>query len=192
MSQNQENQLNHEHRRTLLKIARLAVEGEVTGAAADVQRPADAALNRPCGVFVTLHVKGQLRGCIGTFQSNKPLYRTIDDMARAAVHDSRFVNQRLLESEFKDLDIDISVLSPLQKTDDPLSLQLGVHGIYIKKGVASGCFLPQVAGEMNWNKQQFLSYCCEHKAGLPADAWRDPDTEVLLFTAEVFSESAIG
>jgi uncharacterized protein (TIGR00296 family) len=84
------------------------------------------------------------------------------------------------------LDVEISVLSPLRKTDDPLSLRLGVDGIYIKRGCTSGCFLPQVASETGWSKKEFLSYCCAHKAGLPADAWRDPETEVYLFTAEVF------
>jgi uncharacterized protein (TIGR00296 family) len=67
-----------------------------------------------------------------------------------------------------------------------LSLRLGVDGIYIKSGSLSGCFLPQVATETGWNKEEFLSYCCSHKAGLPADAWKQPDTEVYLFTAEVF------
>jgi uncharacterized protein (TIGR00296 family) len=84
------------------------------------------------------------------------------------------------------LDIEISVLSPLQKTDDPLSLRLGVDGIYIKRGRASGCFLPQVATESGWSREEFLSYCCSHKAGLESDAWRDPQTEVYLFSAEVF------
>jgi AMMECR1 domain-containing protein len=67
-----------------------------------------------------------------------------------------------------------------------LSLRLGVDGVYIKRGRASGCFLPQVATETGWSKEDFLSYCCAHKAGLAADAWNDPETEVNLFTAEVF------
>jgi len=74
----------------------------------------------------------------------------------------------------------------LKRTDNPLSLRLGIDGIYIKKGYASGCFLPQVATETGWDKEEFLSYCCAHKAGLTPDAWRDPETEVYLFTAEVF------
>jgi len=77
-------------------------------------------------------------------------------------------------------------LSPLERTDDPLSLRLGVDGIYIKKSHASGCFLPQVATETGWTKEEFLGYCCSHKAGLADDAWRDPETEVYLFSAEVF------
>ena len=87
------------------------------------------------------------------------------------------------------LDAEISVLSPLKRTDDPLSLRLGVDGIYIKKGRASGCFLPQVATETGWSKEQFLGYCCSHKAGLPEDAWKDTDTDVYLFSAEVFGSA---
>ena len=84
------------------------------------------------------------------------------------------------------MDVEISVLSPLEKTSDPLSLRLGTHGIYIKRGCASGCFLPQVATETGWTKEEFLSYCCSHKAGLADDAWKDPKTEVFLFTADIF------
>jgi uncharacterized protein (TIGR00296 family) len=90
--------------------------------------------------------------------------------------------------ELNDLDIEISVLSPLKKTDNPLNLRLGIDGIYIKKGFASGCFLPQVATETGWNKEEFLSYCCSHKAGLKPDAWKDKNTEVYLFTADIIEE----
>jgi len=86
----------------------------------------------------------------------------------------------------------ISVLSPMQRTKDPLSLELGVHGILIQRGGRSGCFLPQVAPEQQWTKEQFLSYCCSHKAGLSPDAWNDPATEVYLFSAEVFGEREHG
>ena len=108
-------------------------------------------------------------------------------MAKAsATGDPRFFADPITADELEQLDIEISVLSPLLRTDQPLSLRLGVDGIYIKKGRASGCFLPQVATETGWTKEEFLSYCCSHKAGLAADAWKDPETEVSLFTAEVF------
>jgi uncharacterized protein (TIGR00296 family) len=108
-------------------------------------------------------------------------------MAKAsATSDPRFFADRISASELNQLDIEISVLSPLQKTSEPLNLQLGIDGIYIKKGRATGCFLPQVATETGWSKEEFLSYCCSHKAGLAPDAWNDPETEVYLFTAEVF------
>ena len=108
-------------------------------------------------------------------------------MAKAsATGDPRFFADPVTAGELEQLDIEISVLSPLRRTSEPLSLRLGADGIYIKKGGASGCFLPQVAEEAGWGKEEFLSYCCAHKAGLPADAWKEADTEVYLFTADVF------
>ena len=116
-----------------------------------------------------------------------PLIELVSQMAKASsTGDMRFFGNPITPDELNELDIEISVLSPLKKTDDPLSLRLGVDGIYIKKGCTSGCFLPQVATETGWTKEQFLSYCCSHKAGLSSDAWKDRSTEVFLFTAEVF------
>jgi uncharacterized protein (TIGR00296 family) len=103
------------------------------------------------------------------------------------MHDPRFGGNRITANELPELDIEISVLSPMVKTDDPLSLRLGVDGIYITDGRVSGCFLPQVADETGWNEEEFLSFCCAHKAGLAPDAWKtDPNIDVYLFTAEVF------
>jgi AmmeMemoRadiSam system protein A len=112
------------------------------------------------------------------------------EMAKAsATSDPRFLGDPITADELLSLDIEISVLSPLKKTNDPLSLRLGIDGIYIKRGFTSGVFLPQVASETGWSKEEFLSYCCSHKAGLPADAWKDSKTEVFLFTAEVFGSA---
>ncbi|MFW5915583.1 MAG: AMMECR1 domain-containing protein [Planctomycetota bacterium] len=83
----------------------------------------------------------------------------------------------------------MSVLSPLEKTGDPMELELGTHGIYVQKGRRTGCFLPQVATETGWSKEEFLQRCCSGKAGLSPDAWKDPDTDVYLFTAEVIGEN---
>jgi AmmeMemoRadiSam system protein A len=174
-------------RRRLLQIAKEAVSAAVCGRARPEAVSDDPALNEPCGCFVTLKNGRTLRGCIGQFTSTKPLIELIVEMATAsATSDPRFLTDPIQPNELEQLDLEISVLSPLEETDDPLSLQLGVHGIYIKQGGAAGCFLPQVATETGWSKEQFLSFCCSHKAGLPADAWRDPQTDVLLFTAEVF------
>jgi uncharacterized protein (TIGR00296 family) len=106
----------------------------------------------------------------------------------ASTGDPRFMADRITSKEVNDLDIEISVLSPLEKTDDPLSLRLGIDGVYIKRGYANGCFLPQVATETGWSKEEFLSYCCSHKAGLEPDAWKDKNTQVYLFTAEIIEE----
>ncbi len=178
--------MNDTQKQTLLKIARDTVEAVITSGAVPRAGSDDSELNAHCGCFVTLKNQGRLRGCIGQFTSDKPLVELVVEMAKAsATGDPRFFADRITADELDELDIEISVLSPLKRTDEPLSLRLGVDGIYIKKGCASGCFLPQVATETGWSKEEFLSYCCAHKAGLPADAWKDPSTEVYLFTAEV-------
>ncbi len=171
----------------LLKVARDTVEAVIRCEPTEMPQSDDPELNAPCGCFVTLKNHGRLRGCIGNFTSEGPLIELVAEMAKAsATGDPRFVADPITAGELDRLDVEISVLSPLQRTDEPLSLRLGVDGIYIKKGRASGCFLPQVATETGWSKEEFLSYCCAHKAGLAADAWRDPETEVYLFTADVF------
>lgn len=175
-------------KQSLLRLARDVVKAVVSGTARPEPASGDPALLAPCGCFVTLKTGDRLRGCIGQFVSDRPLIELVAEMAEAsAVKDPRFAGNRLTTGELDDLDIEISVLSPLRRTDNPLSLRLGVDGIYIRRGYASGCFLPQVATETGWNAEEFLSYCCSHKAGLPADAWKDPRTEVYLFTAEVFN-----
>ncbi len=179
--------MNEEQKKILLKTASDTVTAVIKGGQIPEPKSDDPELNSNCGCFVTLKNHGQLRGCLGQFTSEIPLIELVALMARAsATSDSRFFSDPITANELEQLDIEISVLSPLQQTDDPLSLRLGTDGIYIKKGAASGCFLPQVATEAGWDTEQFLSYCCCHKAGLPADAWKDPDTEVYLFCAQVF------
>ncbi|RKY07960.1 MAG: AMMECR1 domain-containing protein [Planctomycetota bacterium] len=179
--------MDKEHERILLTIARGAV-----GAAVKGQRPQEATsdeqeLLSACGCFVTLKNKGRLRGCIGQFISDKPLIELVSEMAVAsATKDPRFGADPITLAELDSLDVEISVLSPLKKTEDPLSLRLGIDGIYITCGAMSGCFLPQVATETGWNEREFLTNCCVHKAGLSANAWEKGDTEVYLFTADVF------
>lgn len=179
--------MNDEQKQTLLRVARDTVEAVVNGRTEPSASSDDPELNAHCGCFVTLKNGERLRGCIGNFVSEGPLIELVVEMAKAsATSDPRFFGNRITPRELRRLDIEISVLSPLEKTNDPLSLRLGVDGIYIKKGYASGCFLPQVATETGWSKEEFLAYCCSHKAGLPEDAWKDPDTDVYLFSAEVF------
>lgn len=182
--------MNDEQKQTLLKVAKDTVEAVVSGRPAPSAASDDPTLNEHCGCFVTLKNGERLRGCIGNFVSEGPLIGLVVEMAKAsATGDPRFFGDRVTPGELEQLDIEISVLSPLEKTDDPLSLKLGVDGIYIKKGYASGCFLPQVATETGWSKEEFLAFCCSHKAGLPEDAWKDGDTDVYLFSAEVFGSA---
>lgn len=150
----------------------------------------DANLKKQQGCFVTIKNGQHLRGCIGQFIADKSLIEMVAEMAvSAAKRDPRFLDNPITEDELGELDIEISVLSELKKTDNPLNLRLGIDGIYIVKGYSSGCFLPQVATETGWNKEEFLSYCCEHKAGLRPDAWKNKNVEVYLFTCDVFGKS---
>ncbi len=177
-----------EQRRQMLELVRKTLEAELNG------RPPPSAKSFGCqevehaGAFVTLKNKARLRGCIGTFTAHGTLPETIGEMALASGHDPRFFANPVTAAELDQIQIEISVLSPLRRTSEPLSLELGKHGIYIKRGSQSGCFLPQVATELGWTKEAYLSHCCRDKAGLAADAWKDPETKVHLFTAEVFGE----
>jgi AmmeMemoRadiSam system protein A len=179
--------MNEEQRRILLRTARDTVEAVITGRPIPRPQSQDPELTAQCGCFVTLKNRDRLRGCIGQFISEVPLIEMVVEMSQASARgDPRFFADQITPGELKQLDVEISVLSPLKRTDDPLSLRLGVDGIYIKRGHVSGCFLPQVATETGWSKEEFLSFCCAHKAGLLPEAWKDPKTEVYLFTAEVF------
>ncbi len=179
--------MNETQKQTLLRIAKRAVAAAVRGSAPPAEVCDDPALNEPRGCFVTLKNGAQLRGCIGQFEAEKPLCQMVAQMAVAAARrDPRFVHDPITTAELSDLHIEISALTPMQKTDDPLSLRLGIDGIYITDGLHSGCFLPQVATETGWSKEEFLGYCCAHKAGLDWDAWKQKDIETYLFSAEVF------
>ncbi len=152
-------------------------------------------LQAPRGCFVTLHHRhGRLRGCIGTFDDAHPLIESLTEMAGAATRDPRFItNDPVVLAELNDLLIEISVLTPMQPMEDPLDLRIGTDGIYIRAADRSGCFLPQVAPEQGWDVQETLTFCCAHKMGLDANAWRPPtDLEFFRFQAIVFGESAPG
>ena len=180
--------MNETQKTVLLKTAKDTVAAAVSGRPVHEPMTDDPDLLAEVGCFVTLKNGEQLRGCIGQFTADKPLIEMVCQMAvSSSTHDPRFGGNRITPDELLNLDIEISVLSPMEKTDDPLSLRLGVDGIYITDGRVSGCFLPQVATETGWDEEDFLSFCCAHKAGLAPDAWKtDPGVEVYLFTAEVF------
>jgi len=140
------------------------------------------------GVFVTLKEKGDLRGCVGRFISDDPLYKVVQEMAIASsTQDTRF--PRVESKEIDELEIEISVLSPMKKIHSIDEIELGKHGIYIKKGYYSGTFLPQVATETGWTKEEFLGHCARDKAGIGWDGWKD--AEIYTYEANVFSEKEI-
>ena len=140
-------------------------------------------LTSKCGAFVSLHKHGHLRGCIGHFGEDYPLHEIVAEMARAAAfEDPRFMP--VTRDELNDLDIEISVLTPMRRIQSLEEFELHRHGIYIKKGYRSGTFLPQVADEVNWTKEEFVGHCSQDKAGLGWDGWRD--AELYVYEAIVF------
>lgn len=176
-------------KKELLKIAREAATAAVRGQRPPEVVPVSPELCEPRGCFVTLKNGRSLRGCIGQFVADRPLFEMAQEMAvSSATRDPRFDYDPVTPAEMPEIRIEVSVIGPLEKIDDPLDFDLGVHGVYVRCGHAHGCFLPQVAVETGWSKEEFLSECAAGKAGLAPDAWKDPETEVLRFTCEVISE----
>jgi len=181
--------LNQAQQKELLRIARQSMETYVkTGKAPDISSK-DVRLNEVQGAFVTIRKHGELRGCIGNIIGQEPLAQTVRDMAVAASsQDPRFPPMTV--AELKDVDLEISVLSRPRRVKDASEIQLGRDGVIVSEGGHQGVFLPQVADETGWSKEEFLSELCSQKAGLPPDAWKNPDTALYVFTADVFAEKS--
>ncbi|HCP16533.1 MAG: hypothetical protein XD76_1677 [candidate division TA06 bacterium 32_111] len=170
----------------LLKVARETILKELKGERIDLSEPDDEELKKKSGCFVTLKINGDLRGCIGYIQPVMELYRAVSQMAiEAAFNDPRFYP--LTFEEFSNVKIEISVLTPLQKVEDLSDITVGKDGLLIKKGFRSGLLLPQVATEWGYNREQFLKQTCL-KAGLYPDCYKEKDTQIYKFQAEIFSE----
>ena len=180
-------ELSAELQQKLLRIARETIESFIRHRTVPEFSVEEPELQRKAGAFVTLKAHNRLRGCIGYVEGIKPLYETVRDMAIAAsTEDPRFEPVR--EQELSDLELEISVMSPLRKISDPQEVEVGVHGILMKRGFRSGLLLPQVATEHHWARQTFLEHTCL-KAGLPRDAWKDQDIQIFVFSAQVFHET---
>ncbi len=176
--------LTEEEKKTLHHIARTVIENKARGKAVPEFRVDSPVLKENRGAFVTINKRGQLRGCIGYIEGRGPLHKTVQEMAEAAAfRDPRF--SPVKEGELLELDIEISVLTPLKRITDINEIEVGKHGIYIKKGRFSGLLLPQVATEYGWDRKTFLEHTCQ-KAGLPTSAWKDKDTEISIFSADIF------
>ena len=170
---------------TLLKLARTTIVAQICGQALpEVERPSPA-LQSHSGCFVTIKQQGQLRGCIGSFVAQQPLWQTVREMAvSAATRDPRFYPMK--QSDLDNFHLEISVLSPLQQMQSIDEIQVGTHGLYLIKGNSHGVLLPQVATEYGWDRDSFLRHTCL-KAGLPETAWQK-DCEIYIFSADVFGE----
>ena len=170
----------------LLKIARETIVAHTNKTPLPLVDSVTKGLENKNGCFVTIKQQGQLRGCIGNFVSDKPLYQLVQEMAIcAAVRDPRFYPME--PSDLNDFELEISVLSPLKLIASVDSVTVGIHGLYIVKNNNRGVLLPQVAVEYGWDRDAFLRHACL-KAGLPEDAWMK-DCEIYTFTALVFSEA---
>lgn len=172
-------------RAALLGIARAALRAQLEGRPAP-EPPAGGALGEPRGAFVSLHVKGELRGCVGTFGASEPLARTVARMAvAAATEDPRF--PPLQAGELAEVVLSVSALGPRQPLPDPRKVRVGEDGLLVRSGWHRGALLPKVAVEHGWSVEEFLKHVCL-KAGLPARAWQEPGTELETFQAEEFGE----
>jgi AmmeMemoRadiSam system protein A len=146
--------------------------------------PPNQKMTEKLGAFVTLKKGGRLRGCIGHIIGDRPLWETIIQMAaQAAFNDPRF--PPLKKEELDSVEIEVSVLSPLEPVDDPAEIMPGQDGLLISQKGLRGLLLPQVATEWGWDRETFLGQTCR-KAGLAYDCWKEPDTEILRFQAIVF------
>jgi AmmeMemoRadiSam system protein A len=170
----------------LFRVARESLEAHLKGEKAALPQATSQTLSQPSGVFVTLHRGGRLRGCIGYLEAMKPLLAAVQEMAvAAAFQDPRFPPLR--QDELADLDVEISVLSPMCQIKHIEEIQVGRDGIYLERDPCRGLLLPQVATEYGWDRTTFLKQTCV-KAGLPPDAWEDPATRIFIFSAKILHE----
>jgi AmmeMemoRadiSam system protein A len=172
-------------RRALLAVARQAIVVHVTGVSAPPQPSSRGASDQLAGAFVSLHIRGDLRGCIGHIEADRPIRETIEECARSACSaDPRFppVDRR----ELDDLEIELSILGALERVGVIEDVEVGRHGLLIEHTWRRGLLLPQVATEHGWNRRVFVEQTC-HKAGLPPDGWQRGAT-LWRFEAEVFGE----
>lgn len=172
-------------RRELLALSRATLEDHLATGRIPEWDPVDPALRRRSGAFVSLHKGEELRGCIGMLSEDHELFRTVQRCTiSAALEDSRFRPVTL--EEVPELSIEISVLSPLRRITDVRIIEVGRHGLVVTLGNQRGLLLPQVATQYHWDRGTFLSQTCR-KAGLPLNAWRNPNVVIHVFEAQVFS-----
>lgn len=178
--------LSETEKRFLLQIARETIITFLTSGKKKKEKYFSENLKTPAGVFVTLHEKGDLRGCIGYVEGVKPLQdAVIDNAISAAFSDPRFMP--VSADEVEQLDIEISVLTPLELVENVENIEIGKDGLLMKQGYNQGLLLPQVAIEQNWDREAFLRHTCL-KAGLPTNAWKDDETVIYKFSAIIFGE----
>jgi AmmeMemoRadiSam system protein A len=179
--------LNVPQRKQLLTLARESIASVFAGKRLELAADRfDADLRRPSGAFVTLTENEDLRGCIGSIEPVAPLYLAVSRSAiNAAFRDPRF--QPLRGDELPAIDVEISVMGPIERVTDFNDIVVGRDGLIVRRGGNAGLLLPQVATEYGWDRETFLQETC-HKAGLPRNSWREAGTTIEKFAAEVFGE----
>lgn len=167
----------------LLDLARASIRASLAGES-EPAIPDSPTLAQPAGCFVSLHEMGthRLRGCVGRLEAKAPLAKTVAAMSQAVLEDPRFLTDPVTAAELGDLEIELSILSPLIPAADPTDFDLLRDGIYLTHGDRAGCFLPQVARETGWSKEQLLDRLCSEKLDLPPSTWRAPDAQLYRFT----------
>jgi AmmeMemoRadiSam system protein B/AmmeMemoRadiSam system protein A len=179
--------LSRQDKQKLLNLSRNTLEEYIRSGKIPVIKDDELTHNMKtcCGAFVSLHINGKLRGCIGNFSQDIPLYKVVQEMTiSSATRDYRFTPVEV--SDLNKIDIEISVLTPMKRIESIDEIKLGKHGIYIRKGQNTGTFLPQVATQTGWDLEDFLGHCARDKAGIGWDGWKD--AELYTYEAIIFSE----
>lgn len=181
--------LSEAERRAILELARQAVLEAVCQNRVVDRIPQTGVFERRCGVFVTLHVRKKLHGCIGVIEPRENLGESVVKCSiSAALEDPRF--NRMQPEEAQEAEIEVSLLSPLQRIRAE-EIEIGRHGLVVENGLKRGLLLPQVAVEHRLDPEAFLRETC-HKAGLPGEAWREPETKIYGFICEIVAETRQG
>jgi AmmeMemoRadiSam system protein A len=192
-------QLSPEQARALLELARGVIRSALRGEQVVIQPPVDPALGAPAGAFVSLHElkTHRLRGCVGRLDAGQPMYQAVAHAAKSVLGDPRFLKDRVLLNELPRLEIEISLLAPLRPADNAMDFDLLNDGIFLtieqRPGDnRSGCFLPQVARETGWSKEQLLDRLTLEKLGLPAKAWSMPNAKLEKFATLLIEPEPFG
>ncbi len=185
--------LSDRHRRLLLDLARTTIRLRLAGRAPDPPGESeDPALREPAGCFVSLHELDthRLRGCVGKLDAREPILRAVQDAAASVLDDPRFTQDPVTPDELGRLEIELTILSPLRAVESPSDFEPSSHGIYLTLAGRGGCFLPQVARETGWSREQLLERLCTEKLGMPPTAWKHPEAKLSVFDTEIVGPEA--
>ena len=176
--------LSPHQQRQLLDLSRCVIRRTLGDGSAQEPAITDQALEARASCFVSLHNLDDhhLRGCIGQIRADGPLKQCVIEMSEGVLDDRRFRSTPVQLDELSRLELEITVLSPLEQAAGPLDFDLLEHGIYLKCAGQTGCFLPQVARQTRWSKEQLLNRLCQEKMDLEASAWQRPEARLYRFT----------